>query len=1017
MFEIGSEVARKDDLSIIGIVRESLGDGEYRVFFNNQTITIDGKYLVPRTVKTLEDEYNLIASGDYGDASALNELIVQEKMSGRLTNIFYSMHFGNTDFYPHQFKPVMKFIESMTDRLLIADEVGLGKTIEALYIWKELQVRDQARRLVIFCPAILTTKWQHDMAVYFSMDADIVNADTLADELQKGLSSVHMKKHFMYICSMESLRIQFKRQHSKLRNLLEIHQDEQTLFDLTIFDEAHYMRNPSTSSFKIATMVRDCTESMLLLSATPIQTSSRNLYTLLQLIAPEQFDDIRTFEHFISRNTEILSLMNVLQESNRPSRDVLYAVSQAQTADIVHPKLLAEISTRFKEEPAPSLDERITFAHRVDQQSYLSSYISRSRKAEVFEDSVKRDSQTVTFALSPFEYNQYTKASKYLEEIYGKTGIFAIIIKQRILASCLPVGIQNFFSKLSEEDIALFLQEQRNDEDELQELSIEEVMGFADFETLKEADSKYRSLVDELHSSLQPIAGQNKVIIFTGFRLTGNYLADRLREDDFAVSYIHGGMGNRKYETIDQFRTALEPRILLSTEVGSEGIDLQFCDTVINYDLPWNPMRIEQRIGRVDRIGQKSERIKIRNVICRNTIEDRVLERLYAHIKLFENTIGDLEEILGTEVEELIIDLWNKELTDEEIDTRILVNEKVQAITHQLKGELQAKAPSLASAGQFILQSIKQSDTQKHYITPEDVFSFVNGHLQEHSSDEYRLQPHQTDPHCYKIFLPQEFKRQFRLYCNRNPDLIPTQLTTDSSHLIYCYFNKVTGPGLRLGSKHEVIDIEHPLVKFIISEKEQETEAKQKCSVIHLHKRNLPEHVQVDNGLYTYYIELWEIQGALRNFELKYFIIPHSSNTVIDGDRAETFVTTAAQEGYQSISYLSSFQEALAIEQLTLLLTYCRGKRRSFDEEYSQRMSIYREQREQFINLSFDTKIQRTQETLKQLRTEGKSSVLRMYEGRIKKLESQKLDNLAENAEKQITSTYRDIAVGLIFVE
>ncbi len=1017
MFTVHSEVSRKDDPAIVGIITECLGNDEYQVFFNNKKVLIQGKYLILRDNKALEDEYKEIAVGSFANASALNELIVQEKMSGRLTNIFYSMHFGNTDFYPHQFKPVMKFIESMTDRLLIADEVGLGKTIEALYIWKELQVRDQARRLVVFCPSMLTTKWQHDMEVRFAMEAEIVNADALANVLEKTVASTYKKNGFMLICSMESLRIQFKKERSKLREILEKSEDEQTLFDLVIFDEAHYMRNPATSSFKIATMVRDCAEAVLLLSATPIQTSSRNLYTLLQLIAPEQFDDVRTFEHFIERNASIIHLMNALQDNSLPLGEIQQHIDDARDAEMVHPKLLNEIASLFSKNTEPPISERIALAHRVDQQSYLSSYISRSRKSEVFENRVVRDSETITFALSDLEYDQYTRASRHLSEIYGKTGIFAIIIKQRILASCLPVGIHNFSSKLSKEDMDFFLQEYDADEDQANSFSFEELLGFADFETLKETDSKYSRLVEELRETLKPIVGQNKIIIFTGFRMTADYLADRLAEDGFSVSYIRGGMGSYKYEVIEQFKDAAEPRILLSTEVGSEGIDLQFCDTIINYDLPWNPMRIEQRIGRVDRIGQKSERIKIRNIVCKSTIEDRVLERLYDRIQLFENTIGNLEEILGTEVENLIIDLSNKELTDEEIEERISANKTVQAITDQLKGELEVKAPSLASAGQYILQSIKRSDDQKHYITQQDVFSFVDGYLQRLKSDEYRLEAHPTDTYSYKIRLPHSFKRQLNAFCMNNRELRYTRLVDESSHSWYFYFNKGPEHGRSATARCEVIDIEHPLIKFISAQLARETDTGRKCSVIHLQHTTVPKRARIDRGLYSYYVELWETAGALRSFELRYFLASHDSFLIIPDDIAETVINTAAQEGYSGLSFFSQYDPKVAHECYVRLIEYCRITRNAFDEDYNQRMSTYREQRDQFIRLSFDTKIEKTEMMLQQMKQEGKIGVLPMYEGKIKKLLSQKEDNLLDNEAKQITSSSRAIAAGLISIE
>ena len=108
-----------------------------------------------------------------------------------------------------------------------------------------------------------------------------------------------------------------------------------------------------------------------------------------------------------------------------------------------------------------------------------------------------------------------------------------------------------------------------------------------------------------------------------------------------------GGMGDEKNEVIERFKTSPRINILISSEVGSEGIDLQFASIEFNYDLPWNPMRLEQRIGRIDRIGQKSEKILIYNMICNNTVEDRVLQRLYERIQIFTSSIGDIEEILA----------------------------------------------------------------------------------------------------------------------------------------------------------------------------------------------------------------------------------------------------------------------------------------------------------------------------------------------------------------------------------
>ena len=127
-----------------------------------------------------EDVRDLLAQRKWSDAATLRRILALEKVRGELTNVFYSMESSRTDFYPHQFKPVMKFVESPTGRILIADEVGLGKTIEAIYLWKEIEARENAERLLIICPSMLRTKWRDDLQRLFGIEADIVDARNLA---------------------------------------------------------------------------------------------------------------------------------------------------------------------------------------------------------------------------------------------------------------------------------------------------------------------------------------------------------------------------------------------------------------------------------------------------------------------------------------------------------------------------------------------------------------------------------------------------------------------------------------------------------------------------------------------------------------------------------------------------------------------------------------------------------------------------------------------------------------------
>ncbi|WP_319757954.1 SNF2-related protein [uncultured Sphaerochaeta sp.] len=1016
MLEINTRVYSRTQPSEIGIIQKTLENGLYLVFISGEDRIIHEKDLRVVERYSVIEEYEKIDSGSFGDNDDLNELIVREKMSGKLTNIYYSMHAGNTDFYPHQFKPVLQFIESISNQLVIADEVGLGKTIEALYIWKEMQVRDHARNLVIFCPSMLREKWKHDMEFRFGLDAEIVSSDVLTERIIEQKSKAR-RNGFSLICSLESLRRHYNKDHSNLVDLLEKNEDEATLFDLVIFDEAHYLRNPATSSFKMAQKIRGCTQAMILLSATPIQTSSKNLYTLLQLVAPEHFDDERTFQRFLVRNSSVLRLVAELQNPIWNPVAVLENIKATAESQIIHPSLINEARLACTRATAPPIEQRISLAHRIQQQSYLSSYLTRSRKMEVFENRVKRDSKTVTFALTPIEEELYSKASKHLHEIYGKNGIFAVIVKQRLIASCLPIGIGNLYKHLNPEDIKFFLQE-HGDEFNNRDL-VESIKPgtYPDINILKRIDSKYQSLITELRSCLKPIPKENKVIIFTGFRMTADYLSQRIQEEEhYHVSYIHGGMGNEKYHIIDQFKNAVEPRILLSTEVGSEGIDLQFCDTIINYDLPWNPMRIEQRIGRIDRIGQTSSRIKIRNIICKNTIEDRILDRLYTRVNLFENTIGSLDDILGIEVEKLIVDLSNKKLSDEEIDEQLAQNESVKAITSHLKQELEEKASKLASVGQYILESIKQSDAQKHYITQNDIFSYVHRFLSRSGNSEYRIEPHETEPYYYKITLPQETKNDMRKFCLNHPELKGTRLFSDYEKPFYVYFQSKDTRINFSNQYSEIIDVEHPLIKYIGVKMQMPSNPRKVCSVIHIDKNITSTVSLLRPGLYTYYIERWMIDGSLKIAELKYYLQCHDITTDISTEEAEQAINLAAQNGYSGFEFFSYYNKESANNCFKDILTRCRSDYKSFSEEYKEKTALYKEQRESFINLSFDTKINKNKELYRQLLSEDKPNIARLYQGKIEKLTRQKSVSLDEIRSKEISISASPIAVGLICI-
>ncbi len=227
------------------------------------------------------DIHEHLSRGRFGEPQDLRDLLTLEKLRGRLTNVFYSMESSNTDFYPHQFKSVLRFVESAVGRLLIADEVGLGKTIEAIYIWKELQAREGAQRLLVVCPAMLREKWRRHLRHRFGIDAQIVTAPDLRERIEDVIERRHAAA-WAAIASLEGLRPdrdweddRNTSERARLARLLDSAPARGELpLDLVVIDEAHALRNPETLSHRLGRLLRDASRHLVLLTATPIHLGS-----------------------------------------------------------------------------------------------------------------------------------------------------------------------------------------------------------------------------------------------------------------------------------------------------------------------------------------------------------------------------------------------------------------------------------------------------------------------------------------------------------------------------------------------------------------------------------------------------------------------------------------------------------------------------------------------------------------------------------------------------------------------
>lgn len=975
---------------------------------------------------------DLLEAGRCGTAADLRRILTFEKVKGHLTNVFYSMESSNTDFYAYQFKPVLKFFDSPVGRLLIADEVGLGKTVESMYIWKELQAREDARRLLIVCPAMLRDKWQSDLLNRFNLSAELTDIKGLLEKVQLCLKTRNPHAHsFACIASLEGLRTSknweddnLKTTKAELARLLDINTatDEFGIFDLVIIDEAHYLRNPGTASNQLGQLLREASRHLLLLTATPIQVHNKNLYHLLKLISPEDFFDESTFERMLNANKPIVEALRLIWQTQPDLDGTREALKQAMQSDYFSNSLrVKQLQTELADSETLKPELQVRSRQILESCSLFGQFMTRSRKRDVMENRVKRSPQSLIVKFSPVEKQIYNYVTHQIRQLaIGKQGValFSLITRQRQMASCMVAALEAWKEKGILDD---WLQEDDN--------SLWEDFGFLgevddipqwpfpdidiDFNQLREEDTKYKNLIKFIQNELgkEP---KEKFVLFAYFRGTLTYLKSRLEADGISTGLIVGGMGDEKQAVLQEFREG-QPSVLLSSEVGSEGIDLQFCRFLINYDLPWNPMRVEQRIGRLDRIGQKADRISIVHFSLQDTIEDLILERLYTRINIFQESLGDLEEILGEETENLLIHLFDPKLTDREREQR--ADATIMAIANKKSEQenLENEAIKIVAFADYIVSSITKSREQGRWLHPEEIDAFVQ--------DFFRLQYPGTViipklDNIFEITLSQEAKVDLRLFCEQGRFSTPT-LLYQSNRPIPCFFDsKIAG---RMGKgNNELLDPTHPLIQWIRHKYEPESHLEsgsqtfQKVSASRLNSLD----AGLEPGIYVYVIHRWQFVGQRTENRLAYKSIRLADWQILSDEEAESLIDKTLLKG----SHKPNAINLVNLEQVLSLYDQCEEllqnaffeASEAFEAENTDRCNV----QERSARAYADRKRRELEERIERFTLEGKLRIIPATEGLIRKNEQDLILTLKKIDQKRKTATSNPaLAAGLIFIE
>jgi superfamily II DNA or RNA helicase len=839
------------------------------------------------------DPMALLREGRFCDAAVLRRLLIHHRLTGRLRDVIYSMDVTDTEFHAYQFKPVIKLLASPPQGLLIADEVGLGKTIEAGLIWTELVARFDAYRLLVICPKSLTEKWRQELWQKFSVDAKIVDAGELLQYLQR---EVEGSDGFAVIASLPSIRAPSDWEdgntsnRAKLTRFLVEREGQDPLIDCLIFDEAHHLRNSDTASHAVARRLMDVADYKLLLSATPINLHREDLRNLLRLIDPDTFENPYMFDVLAEENKPLVAAREKALDPGTQLAELISIIRDIPRGEIL--KIDRQLKNLIGELDRSGLDDSKKLRNRVaaqlEEMSLLGSIVNRTRRRDVNDLKVERRVAHHRWKMTEDERAFYDLISKVVREhawTLNASELFLLATPQRLISSSLTAACAHWRSKA--EDLSL------DDPDEYDRLDaplVSKLSNACDDDRLVARLEANDTKLDGLLAALRQnwVADpREKIIVFSSFKVTLDYLARRLKQEGIAVEVMHGGVKEERTSILARFQATDGPSVLLTSEVGGEGLDIQFCRSLINYDLPWNPMKVEQRIGRIDRIGQKSPSVSVVSLISAATIEERIYERLYRRLLTIEETLGAFEAILGSEIAGLEQRLLDPNLTEEELAAEI--DRRAFAIEERYRQEreLEEEAPGLIAHGDMILDRIEENHRPERQVRGDDLADYVHEVLANRYPGS-RIDDVSGEPDVKEVVLSAAAHHAFKQMLSR-AGRVRTRLNRDMR--VRAAFGRFPG----VPKSVERITAVHPLVRFAA---ELRKEAGRSISLQPVVSVNVSASKVGDlpSGTYIGAIERWSVEGAVRVDRLAFAAASFDAGR-LDPQAAEQLIQGALREG------------------------------------------------------------------------------------------------------------------------
>lgn len=600
--------------------------------------------------------------------------------SDKLEKLASTFAGARVDLNPHQVEAALfAFRSPLSKGALLADEVGLGKTIEAGLVIAQ-KWAERSRRILVITPASLRKQWLMELKDKFFLPGKILETKSYNQAKKNNIYNPFDDIEHIVFCSY-----QFARNKAK--------EVESTQWDLVVIDEAHRLRNVYKSSNVIAKELREILQKRhkLLLTATPLQNSLLELYGLVSFIDELTFGDVKSFKE---------------QFTGRQSSNHVFELLKSRLNPICHRTLRRQV------------DAYVSFTARLPLLEKFDPDDSEEVLYELVSEYLQRDS------LKALPAGQRSLMTLMLRKLMASS-TFAIAGALTTIATRLQAELDSASADATQLTIALEndyeglaqLEEEWNEDSTVEveqavlseaqkaamAAEIAELREFVEIAESIEENGKGRALLKVLDIAFKKtmdLGGAQKAIIFTEFRRTQDYLLKLLAKTPWAddVLLFNGSNNDDKSKQIYQdwmvkhrgtdmvtgsrtadMRAALvdyfrdEGKVMIATEAGSEGINLQFCSLIVNYDLPWNPQRIEQRIGRCHRYGQKHDVVVVNFLNKKNAADKRVFDLLSQKFKLFEGVFGSSDEVLGAigsgvDFEKRITQIYQSCRKPEEID-------------------------------------------------------------------------------------------------------------------------------------------------------------------------------------------------------------------------------------------------------------------------------------------------------------------------------------------------------------